>query len=30
MWRAVDAAVKEFGQLDAIYANAGGGMGPSF
>jgi NAD(P)-dependent dehydrogenase (short-subunit alcohol dehydrogenase family) len=30
--RAVDTAVKEFGQLDAICANAGisGGLGPSF
>src|ERR1700735_4102195 len=30
--RAVDTAVKEFGRLDAIYANAGisGGAGPSF
>ena len=30
--KAVDTAVKEFGKLDAIYANAGisGGLGPSF
>ena len=30
--KAVDTAVKEFGRLDAIYANAGisGGLGPSF
>src|ERR1700761_1107243 len=30
--KAVDTAMKEFGRLDAVYANAGisGGLGPSF